>query len=598
MSKILDNVVELNKIQYIAGNNSLNFTATPISGGAPIVDATAGIYANAAFIKANAAFNKANSAVSRQSFLANTGQTLFITNGYNVGYVDVFVNGIKLYSAEDFTATDGANVSISQPTITQNDVVEIINWGGTAEPIARVDQYARDYVNNAWTAANSAYNFANSVYGLANNAANSAASSIPLTGSSNISGNLLPSSTNTYYLGSETNRWHSLYVGPGSIDLGGLILSNSGGTLSVASPGSPATPIAGEDTWVRAQANAAFVKANSVYDANTTNTSFFSLPVGNTAQRPSSSANGHIRFNTTTGNPEWYNGATGTWLNFNQGATYLIEYLVVGGGGAGGSDTGQNVGSGGGGGGGVIAAAISVTPGTSYAIVIGGGGAGTTTSAANGSPTVFNSIYTAYGGGRGAGTVSAPTSYSAASGGSGGGGYGWSGGTAGLSGGAGNIPSSSPSQGYPGGNGIGTGPQYTSGGGGGGGGPGVNATQSVSGNGGPGYTWLNGIVYAGGGGGGYGPSGTAGIGGTGGGGPGNGGSPQSNGTPGTNGLGGGGGGSGSNSPTGTPASTGGNGGDGVVVIRYLGIQRGLGGTITSNGGYTYHTFTGSGSFTA
>ena len=157
---------------------------------------SAGLYANASFLqanaafttannvapqvqpafdRANAAFNKANSAVSRESFLANTGQTLFTTNGYNIGYVDVFVNGIKLYSAEDFTATDGANVSISQPTITQNDVVEIINWGGTAEPISRVDQYARDLSNvsssisnTAIVNANLSYLHANAAYNVAN----------------------------------------------------------------------------------------------------------------------------------------------------------------------------------------------------------------------------------------------------------------------------------------------------------------------------------------------------------------------------------------------------------------------------------------------
>lgn len=60
MSKILDSAVELNKIQYIAANNSLNFTATPITGGSAIVDATAGVYANGAFAQANAAFNSAN----------------------------------------------------------------------------------------------------------------------------------------------------------------------------------------------------------------------------------------------------------------------------------------------------------------------------------------------------------------------------------------------------------------------------------------------------------------------------------------------------------------------------------------------------------
>jgi hypothetical protein len=35
-----------------------------------------------------------------------------------------------------------------------------------------------------------------------------------------------------------------------------------------------------------------------------------------------------------------------------------------------------------------------------------------------------------------------------------------------------------------------------------------------------------------------------------------------------------------------------------VIIRYPGARRGLGGTITSAGGYTIHTFTSSGTFTA
>jgi hypothetical protein len=42
----------------------------------------------------------------------------------------------------------------------------------------------------------------------------------------------------------------------------------------------------------------------------------------------------------------------------------------------------------------------------------------------------------------------------------------------------------------------------------------------------------------------------------------------------------------------------GAGGSGAVIIRYAGAQRGTGGTVTSAGGYTYHTFTSSGTFTA
>ena len=42
----------------------------------------------------------------------------------------------------------------------------------------------------------------------------------------------------------------------------------------------------------------------------------------------------------------------------------------------------------------------------------------------------------------------------------------------------------------------------------------------------------------------------------------------------------------------------GNGGSGIVIVAYIGPQRGTGGTVTSAGGYTYHTFTSSGTFTA
>jgi hypothetical protein len=41
-----------------------------------------------------------------------------------------------------------------------------------------------------------------------------------------------------------------------------------------------------------------------------------------------------------------------------------------------------------------------------------------------------------------------------------------------------------------------------------------------------------------------------------------------------------------------------SGGSGIVIIRYSGSQRGTGGTVTSSGGYTYHTFTSSGTYIA
>jgi hypothetical protein len=68
------------------------------------------------------------------------------------------------------------------------------------------------------------------------------------------------------------------------------------------------------------------------------------------------------------------------------------------------------------------------------------------------------------------------------------------------------------------------------------------------------------------------------------------------GTDGTAFTGGGGGGTGGATNVGI---TGGySGGSGVIIIRYLGAQKGTGGAVTSAGGYTYHTFTTSGKYTA
>ena len=117
---------------------------------------------------------------------------------------------------------------------------------------------------------------------------------------------------------------------------------------------------------------------------------------------------------------------------------------------------------------------------------------------------------------------------------------------------------------------------YSSNAGGNGGNGGVYGSSLCSA-GAAGYVWLNGTAYAAGGGGGSaqpysyqcgdgGPAGTPGMGGTGG---------------------------------SWPSGGGGRGVDGVAIFRYLGTTtRATGGTVTTDGTYTYHTFgSGSGTFT-
>ena len=304
-------------------------------------------------------------------------------------------------------------------------------------------------------------------------------------------------------------------------------------------------------------------------------TSAMNLPSGTTAQRPGTPANGGIRYNSTTTATELYQNSA--WATITTGV-YSVDYLIVAGGGSGGYDTTGNCG--GGGAGGYIASSTIVTGG-SYSIVIGAGGTAPTSALSVGvsgsNSTGFSQ--TAIGGGGGG----AYNNLAALTGGSGGGG-----GQTARPGAAGTS-----GQGYAGGASGNTG--YGGGGGGGAGAIGGTSTGTngeIGGNGGVGLDWQSLGTYYGGGGGGSNHSYAAsqgGIGGTGGGGNGHYGAAAA--TAGTTNRGGGGGGGGE----GKAAAS---GGSGIVIIRYAGAQRGTGGTVTSSGGYTIHTFTSSGTYTA
>jgi hypothetical protein len=306
------------------------------------------------------------------------------------------------------------------------------------------------------------------------------------------------------------------------------------------------------------------------------------MPVGTTSDRPATPLTGMYRMNSTLNNPEWYDAVNSAWVPFSDLSSYTVEVLAVAGGGGG----GYEIGGGGGAGGVVYLTTTPLATRTSYTVLVGAAGTPASTNitpGTNGGNSQFGSFTAAIGGGYGGNNAA----LAAGSGGSGGG-----------AGEAGYQGSGTSGQGYGGGNAVG-GPGYGSGGGGGAGAVGQTGTTTAGGAGGAGTntysTWASatstgvGGYYAGGGGGGAYTGYTAGAGGAGGGG--------AAGTPATAGTANTGGGGGGYKYNGTSAA-GAAGGSGIVIIRYAGIQRGAGGTVTSSGGYTYHTFTTSGTFTA
>ena len=279
--------------------------------------------------------------------------------------------------------------------------------------------------------------------------------------------------------------------------------------------------------------------------------------------------------------------------NFNLTA---VEVLVVGGGGGGGGYHG-----GGGGAGGLIYNSnFTVTPGTQLTATVGDGGGAPTGAYNTGNPggnSLFGAL-TAIGGG--AGITQNGEAQARNNGGSGGGGCDGSNSV--------NHPggSGTSGQGFKGGDVFGSGTQlavfYGTAGGGGAGGAGGDGGVINGGFGGPGLHFsISGTstYYAGGGGGTHLGSSSItnyGIGGLGGGGTGGISPAPSNSafrssTSGSPNTGGGGGGH-------LYSNLGGGaGGSGIIIVRYPGPQKAIGGTVTSVGGDTIHTFTTSGNFT-
>jgi len=260
-----------------------------------------------------------------------------------------------------------------------------------------------------------------------------------------------------------------------------------------------------------------------------------------------------------------------------------IDYLVVGGGGAGGAGDAFGSGGGGAGAGGYLTGSTNISTGTTYTLSVGAGGTGVTGGNGNngGASSISGTGISLSAAGGGGGAYAFVAGNNGASGG--GGGL-----RNNLAGGTGNTPSTTPTQGYNGGNTLYSNSGGTGRGGGGGGAlaPGDNGSGSnyfngsyfTLGQGGDGGNGKanniagSGLVYYCGGGGAGSYDREAGRGGLGGGGAGTDGGNTSTGFQGFGqdaSANTGGGGGGSTTGSGAGAIAGGDGGSGIIVLRHL-----------------------------
>jgi hypothetical protein len=117
---VLGGVIQSPGTDYNVSGSNIVFTTAPDAAlefsGVSLGPAIAISYANDGVIYV------------RNTYTATSGQTLFtFAQGYTVGYLDVYRNGVRLSSGTDFTATNGSTFTLTVGA-TSGDEIEAIGY--------------------------------------------------------------------------------------------------------------------------------------------------------------------------------------------------------------------------------------------------------------------------------------------------------------------------------------------------------------------------------------------------------------------------------------------------------------------------------------
>lgn len=113
----------------------------------------------------------------------------------------------------------------------------------TAESAAANVGYAVNVATSAGNYANTALSEISVVYAFANT--RYSANGGTVYGNMVITGNITPSTANVYTIGTPADPFQSVFVGPGSIHIDGIVLSNTSGSLSAKDPTGNSAQISG-----------------------------------------------------------------------------------------------------------------------------------------------------------------------------------------------------------------------------------------------------------------------------------------------------------------------------------------------------------------
>ena len=153
----------------------------------------------------------------------------------------ITVNGSGLISLSPATTSQIGGVKVDGSTIAiNNGVISVIGYGGSSGGGSGFSGSYTDLSNKPTipTDLNQLTNTPGYITSYTETDTLDSVIARGATTSRSITvGDIIPAGlTTTKNLGSTTKRWHSLYVGPGSIDIDGLVISNVGGSITFSAP--------------------------------------------------------------------------------------------------------------------------------------------------------------------------------------------------------------------------------------------------------------------------------------------------------------------------------------------------------------------------
>ena len=202
-------------------------------------------YAQAGFGKANAANSLAQGAFDK----ANNSTDLWVRDQANAAFDKANTAYTAGSDAYNFATTGNNTANAAFLKANSANVLAQASFDSGNTTLT--------YAQAGFGKANAANVLAQASFDVANTKFNSAGGAI--TGNVTLTGNIIPSVANTYFLGSPDVPFHSLFVGSGSVNIGGVVLSNTNGSLGVTS----STGNTLDFTFISNTANAGFDKANS-----------------------------------------------------------------------------------------------------------------------------------------------------------------------------------------------------------------------------------------------------------------------------------------------------------------------------------------------